>query len=219
MELDELKAGWQALEQRLAMQESLNRELLAQRRVDRVRGRLRWFVACRVVQVALAVALVAWIAPYWIAHRAQPGLLLSGLALHAYGVALAVSGVLELLIAVRAQLAGPVLRVQRYVGYLRGWRGRIGPWLCLSHWLVWIAVVLVIADVFLGVDLWTARPAIVMAWLALSVAGLAATAWGLTVAPPCVRDRLRALVERSGLGQAMPANDPLLDELDRFERA
>lgn len=217
MELDELRAGWQALEQRLATQESLNRELLAQRRVDRVRGRLRWFAACRAVQVALAVALVACIAPYWIAHRAQAGLVLSGLALHAYGVALAVSGILELLIAVRAQLAGPVLRVQRYVGYLRDWRGRVGPWLCLSHWLVWIAVVLVLADVVLGVDLWAVRPAIVLAWLAISMAGLAATVWGLTAAPPCVRDRLRAALQRSGLGQAVPDGEPLLDELDRFE--
>lgn len=219
MELDEMKAGWHALEERLARQEAVNRELLAQRQVDRVRTRLRWFMACRAVQIALAVALVAWIAPYWIAHRGQPALLWSGIALHLYGVALAASGILEALVAVRVQHAGPVLQVQRYVGYLKGWRARIAPWLGLSHWLLWIAMALVLFDVALGVDLWAVKPRLVLAWLAFGGFGLALTVWLLTLAPASVRKPLRAGLKRSSIGATLLGVDRLLDEVDRFEQA
>lgn len=218
MELDELKAAWQVLEQRVQQQEALNRELLEARQLDRMRARLRWFAVCRWLQIAFAIALVAWVAPYWLAHRAQPALLVSGLALHVYGVALAVSGILEALITLRLQAAHPVLVLQRYIGYLKAWRGRIAPWLGLSHWLLWVAAVLVLLDVALGLDLWAVKPSMVLGWLGFSAVGLAVTVWLLYGAPARLRDPLRNWLQRSSIGDAVLGADRLLDEVARFER-
>jgi hypothetical protein len=216
MEPDDLKSAWKALEQRLDRQRAVSLDLFTESRIQAARGRLLWFAVGKWLQVALAIGLSVFAATFWVAERAHPALLASGLALHAYGVALAIAGVMELLLVVRLRAARPVVTIQRYLAYLRVCRARIMPWLALSHWLLWVPAVLVLFRVLFGVDLGAERPIVVLTFLAAGALGLFATLWLLYAAPPRLRRRARAFAETTSTGAAIAAAEGLLDEVDRF---
>lgn len=216
MEPDDLKSAWKALEQRLDRQRAVSLDLFTESRIQAARGRLVWFTVGKWFQVALAIGLSAFAATFWVAERAHPALLASGLALHAYGIALAIAGVMELLLVVRLRAARPVVTIQRYLAYLRVWRARMMPWLALSHWLLWVPAVLVLFRLLFGVDLGAERPIVVWTFLAAGTLGLLATLWLLYASPPRLRQRVRAFAETTSTGAAIAAAEGLLDEIDRF---
>lgn len=216
MEPDDLKTAWKALEQRLERQRAVSVELFTESRIQAARGRLVWFAVGKWLQLALAIGLTVFAATFWVAERAHPALLASGLALHVYGVALAIAAVMEILLVVRLRAARPVVTIQRYLAYLRVWRARMMPWLGLSHWLLWVPAVLVLFRVLFGVDLGAERPIVVLSFVAVGALGLSATLWLLYASPPRLRQRVRAWAETTFSGAAIAAAEGLLDEIDRF---
>ena len=216
MEPDELKTAWKALEQRVERQRAVSLDLFTESRILAARRRLFWFTASKWIQIALAVGLTVLAATFWVAERAHPALLASGLALHVYGVTLAIAGVMELLLVVRLRAARPVVTIQRYLAYLRTWRARMMPWLALSHWLLWVPAILVLFRVLFGVDLGAEEPVVVLSFLAAGALGLLATLWLLYASPPRLRQRVRAFAETTSTGAAIAAAEGLLDEIDRF---
>ena len=216
MEPDDLRTAWKALEQRLERQRAVSIDLFTESRIRAARGRLFWFAVGKWLQVALAIGLTAFAATFWIAERAHPALLASGLALHVYGVALAVAGVMELLLVIGVRAARPVVTIQRYLTYLRVWRARMMPWLALSHWLLWVPALLVLFRLLFGVDLGAEEPMVVWTFLGAGALGLIATLWLLYASPPRLRQRVRAFAETTATGAAIAAAEGLLDEIDRF---
>lgn len=164
MELDDLKTAWHEMEQRLARSEALNRQLLAEMQADRARSALRWFGWAQVVELAFWFALVIFVAPFWIAHRGTPHLLVSGLVLHAYGIAAICVVTTQLLLYVRLHYTGPVLEVQKRVSQLHRLNALSALLLGLPWAVLWVPLVIVAAKAFLGLDLWSPR------WVAGSVA-------------------------------------------------
>ena len=216
MEIEELKTAWRALEQRLDRQRAVSVDLFTESRIELARRRLAWFAVGKWLQVALAIGLAAFAATFWVAERAHPALLASGLALHAYGVALAIAGVMEFLLVVRLRAARPVVTIQRYLAYLRVWRARMMPWLALSHWLLWVPAVLVLFRLLFGVDLGAERPIVVVTFLAAGALGLVATLWLLYASPARVRQRVRAFAGTTATGAAIAAAEGLIEEIERF---
>src|SRR3546814_16086498 len=93
---------------------------------------LRWLPARSVMQVAIGVVLTVFFARFWTSHLGNLPLVLSGITLHAYSVALIISGVTELLLVIRTYSAAQVVTIQKYVTLLRPWRVRSRLWCRLA---------------------------------------------------------------------------------------
>ena len=136
MELDDLKQAWQTLDRRLQQQKEINLQLLTESRMRKARSSLRWLQAGSIAQVALGVVVTVFCATFWSSHLGETALMLSGIALHAYGVAMIVTGVMELLLITRIDYAAQVITIQKYLTLLRQWRIRSKRWLGLSQWIL-----------------------------------------------------------------------------------
>src|SRR3546814_5878274 len=119
MELDELKHAWQSLDRQLQQQKRINLQLLADNRIAGAKRGLRWQQARSVMQVAIGVVLTVFFARFWTSHLGNLPLVLSGITLYAYSVALIISGVTELLLVIRTDYAAQVVTIQKYVTLLR----------------------------------------------------------------------------------------------------
>jgi hypothetical protein len=218
MELDELKAAWQALDRQLQQQKQLNVQLLTETRMRKARAGLRWLLALGIGQVAVGVVVTVFCASFWSSHLHQPALLASGIALHAYGVAMIIAGVTEILLIVRTDYAEQVVTIQKYLTLLRQWRIRTRRWFGLAQWLLWVPVVLVMLEYVGGFDLWAYSRATVGWFLAVGAAGLLASVWLLYWSPQAMRRRVAGYVDDNCAGALLGRAQASLDEIAAFER-
>src|SRR5690606_20847715 len=91
MELDELRQAWQSLDRQLQQQKRINLELLTETRMRKAKAGLRWLQALAVGQIAVGLAVTIFCASFWSSHMREPALLLSGIILHVYGVAMIIA--------------------------------------------------------------------------------------------------------------------------------
>jgi hypothetical protein len=218
MELDDLKAAWADLDKRVEGVETIVRADYRARRMSRARRALGWLGLGQVVQVAIALAIVVTVAPFWIAHRHIPHLLLAGLLLHAYGVFTISAAVVQLLVIGRTYYTGPIVQCQKRLAELRRLRIicelAVGlPWLVL-----WVPALLVIAQVFAGVDLYARVPGWILGNVAFGLLAIVSSVWvarwlaNRPTRPRCVQSLLDDLAGRSL--QRVAAN---LAEIRAFE--
>lgn len=219
MELDELKLAWRSMEQRLDAAGQLGLQLYREDRTDRVRKTLRWLMAGQALQIAIWIAVVMVVAPFWIEHRAVPHLLVFGLVLHAYAVATIVGSALQLCVVARIDYSSPVLALQRRLTQLRTLRIWSTLLLGLPWWLLWTVGFVVGVKHWMGIDLYATAPRLVWANLAFGLAALAASVWFArhiarrareSGQPARFADDLAGHSLRRAIGQ--------LGELARFER-
>jgi hypothetical protein len=154
MELDDLKAGWAELDRRL---ERMEARLAAESTTAGVRAELRPLVIGQWVQVAFGLLLAIAAGSFWADHRDTPSLLVAGLLLHAYGIAMIVAAARNLFLVARVDEAASVLALQHRVVTLRAWRIREGRWFGIVGCFMWVAM-LVWAFGLLGLDIVTERP-------------------------------------------------------------
>src|SRR3546814_6403747 len=124
------------------------------------------------MQVAIGVVLTVFFARFWTSHLGNLPLVLSGITLHAYSVALIISGVTELLLVIRTDYAAQVVTIQKYVTLLRQWRVRSRRRFGLAQGLLWVPGMLVLLAWLVGLDLWAHLPATALGCLAVGVQGL-----------------------------------------------
>lgn len=154
MELDDLKVAWAQMEQRVSAAETLVLNLQAESRLDRMRRTLRWLGWGQAVHCLFWMWFVAVVAPFWIEYRHVPHFLISGLVLHAYGVAVICVGVVQLLLIGRTYYTTPVVTFQRRRAELERFRIVSGLAVGLPWWILWAVVAIVGAQKFLHVDLY-----------------------------------------------------------------
>ena len=219
MELDELKQAWRTLGEQLARQQDLQGQLLREQRLQHVRGRLRPLLWGQALQLLLGIGLIVLGVACWTRNLEIPGLLASGVLVHAFGVMTAVMAALTIVLAAGIDYAAPVLRIQKRLAMLLRLQACNSSLCGLPWWIMWLPVVVAFAG--LGdLDPAAGTPTWIAGSLAVGVAGLAATwAW---VAWSARRARI---VEADGPGcRAGDGSDGirrglrLLDELARFER-
>ena len=218
MELDDLKQAWQTLDRRLQQQKEINLQLLTESRMRKARSSLRWLQAGSIAQVALGVVVTVFCATFWSSHLGETALMLSGIALHAYGVAMIVTGVMELLLITRIDYAAQVITIQKYLTLLRQWRIRSKRWLGLSQWILWIPVTLVMLGYWFGFDLWAYSHATIYWSLAASVVGLLATLWLMYWSPSALRKRVGDYLDDNSTDSLLKRVQAALDEIAAFER-
>jgi len=209
MEFDELKATWTALHADVAKLTALQLDLARQHGLDRFKASLRPLLRGQALQMGLGALLALWGGTFWVAHRAVPHLLATGLVLHAYGLALLLFG-----IRMHVLLGGlgpelPVLELQRLAG-IRHFYARVGLHaLGLPWWVLWLPLLAMALMSLFGADLVRNLGP----WYGLNLA-FGFLGWGLTVliarwAPT----RFEALAAGASLRRA----EAILAELDRFE--
>ncbi len=218
MELDELKQAWQSLDRQLQQQKRINLELLTETRMRKAKAGLHWLQALSVGQILVGLVVTVFCASFWSAHMDAPALLLSGIVLHVYGVAMIITGVMEMLLLVRTDYAAQVVTIQKYLTLLRQWRIRTKRWFGLAQWILWIPVILVMLEYLIGFNLWAHSPATVGWFVAVGVTGLLATLWLMFWSPRALRRRVGDYVDGNSTGALLKRAQASLDEIARFER-
>lgn len=176
MDMNQLETAWQGLDERLAGLERHARRDHERRTVDGVRARLRLLTVGQLVQLAIGIAIVVFAGPYWIRHWGSPHLVVYGLAIHVYGLALLLGAVTQLMQLWRIDYRQPVLVVQKRLLELAWFRVRSERWLLVAGFVVWVPFVFA-AAASVGLDVWTTNPLAVWLNLAVGVAMAAGVGW------------------------------------------
>lgn len=214
MELDDLKSAWQSLDRRLQLDNALRLHDLRERKLEKARGNLRMLLAGMFVQALLGIGLIVLGVACWRHNLDAPGLLLTGILLHAAGVAhVAFAGIVTGL-ATTVDYSAPVLSIQKRLRLLLRVQVFNSNACGLPWWILWVLVVVG----FAGLDPRRPvgpTPAWIWASLAVGVAGMIATwAWSMRAArKPRAAD---AWVD-DGTG-GIRRSLRMLDDLESFER-
>ena len=214
MELDDLKLAWQTLDARLARLDQVQLDLLQERRFDRARRNLRPLLVGMALQALLGIGLVLLGVACWTRNPDVPGLLLSGIALHAFGVMhIALAGIVAGL-ASTLDYGASVLAIQKRLRLLL--RMQVfnsnacgAPW-----WIMWVVVVIGVAGLSPAPDA-TATPAWIWISLGIGAIGTVAT-WAWTARAARKPGPLYARIDDGADG--IRRNLRLFDDIERFER-
>ncbi|QOW19777.1 serine/threonine protein kinase [Lysobacter ciconiae] len=216
MELDDLRQAWHSLDARLQQQNALGTRMLTERSLEKARRHLRPLQWGQVAQMLFGLACLALGVTGWNGYPPQPGTLVAGIVLHAYGVAVMISGGITLGLIGQIDYAAPVLHIQKQLARLRRFYVLSGAVVGLSWWVLWVPAVVLLAA--LGGQ---ARPAWFYPWEYLSVAagvvGVIATIWFHRLSRGPGRARLARWMEDSATGHSLRQAQARIDEIASFE--
>lgn len=217
MEPDELKAAWQALNQRLERQTALDLQLLRERRLDRLQGSLRPLFWGQLLQILLGAALALLGIACWKNNLHAAGYLVAGIVLHAFGIANAALGGITMGLIGGIDHAAPVLKIQKRLTVLRKFYLFGAVLVGLPWWIMWVVVVIAFAGLS-GHAPHDGTPPWVWISLAFGALGMLAT-WGLyrwSHADPA-RARLAKWMDDAASTTSLRKAQALLDEARQFE--
>lgn len=222
-ELAELKRAWQALDASLQRQNDMQYALLHDRRVRRVRSRLRPLLVGQCLQMLFGVALIVLGVDVWRHYWEVPHLLASGVLMHVLGVATVAAGGTVCGLIARIDHSQPVLDLQRRLAEVRRAYVVSGLLVGLPWWIAWVPFVMALAASVAGVDAYAHAGGNWFGnWLLVSVAigvvGLAATyafhRWSRAPQRAGLAERLADWASGASLRRAQAE----LDELARYAR-
>ena len=216
MELDDMKAAWKTLDERLDRQAALNFLVFREGKLDRMKRGLRPLVWGQAIQIVFGALIALWGGSFWIDHRDVPHLLVAGVIVHASGISMiALGAVMEALIA-RLDYSAPVLTIQRQLAQLRKVYVRGGLAIGLPWWVLWIPFLMVALKSAFGADLFLNAPGVVWINVAFGVVGMLAT-WGF-LRWAGGRPRLAQRFDDHAAGRGIVRAQGVLDEIARFEQ-
>jgi hypothetical protein len=176
MELDELKASWQRLDQRVQELTLINHRLVTDAAVRKARWRLAPVVAGAMANVIIGVVIAVASGSLWSAHLDSIPVLISGITLHALGIVFVVIGAGRLALARQVDFSRPVLEIQRSLAALQKWEA----WSFHAAWIAVcalpLAIVISIAMAAMGAHFWERASGYLLinlvVWLAIALAPL-----------------------------------------------
>lgn len=218
MELDELKSAWQTLDRRLDQHDRINLLLLIEQRVAKAKSRLRPLFFGQVMQILSGVLMIALGVSVWSSNREVPSLLISGLIVHVYGVAMIIVAGVTLGMIAAINDAAPVLEIQKRLARLRTIYIRGGMAIGLAWWLIWIPFVTAFFNWLAGVNFIDRVPGVVVIGTVIGLVGLFATRLLHRWAHDPQRPRLARFLDNSMTGSSLRKAREELDMLNEFER-
>ena len=218
MEHDDLKTAWQALEARMARSDAVQRALLRDTRMTRVRSLLRPLLWGNVLQFLLGIGLILLGVACWTRNTGVAGLLASGLVVHAFGVLTVVMAAMVIVLTATLDPEGPVLRAQKRLTLLLRLTTLNGA-ACGAPWAVmWLLVVVAFAGLGGTPDAAAATPSWIVWSFWIGVVGtVAAWAWMWRQSRRPDPDA-GACVPRADGTDGIRRSQRLVDEITRFER-
>jgi hypothetical protein len=218
MELDDMKASWTLINQRLEQQQVLNLQIFKDNKLDRAKRALRPLKWGQILQIAAGGYFMLQWGPYWVAHRDATHLMICGLTMHAYGLMLVLTAARNLYLQSRLDYGVPVLEIQRRVAALRSWRLREALLYGVTGCLIWVPFLLLLfASV--GVDVWRNAPGVVWWNLVASAACLVLLYGFVRFSRLPGRERLGAWLDDTVVGRSVRNTQALVEEIARFEHA
>lgn len=218
MELDDFKQAWQTIDARLERQNAINLRLYTDGKLDKARAGLRPLVWGQVLQMLFGVLLMLLAGSYWVDHRDALPLLVSGLVVHAYGLAITILGGITLGMISQIDYAAPVLRIQQQLAQLRRFYIRGGMFTGLSWWVLWVPAVIVLSGLGGHVDGQSWLLEFLYIGIGIGVAGLLATWWFHRWSHHPSRPRLAEAMDNSLTGNSLRKAQCVLDEIERFQQ-
>jgi hypothetical protein len=218
MDNDELKAAWQALNQRIERHDALNLQLLRERNLDKVQRSLRPLFWGQFLQILLGIGMIVLGVACWKSNLHAAGYLLAGIVLHAFGIANAALGGIAMGLIGGIDHSAPVLKIQRQLALLRKFYLFGAVLLGLPWWIMWVVVVVAFAGLA-GHPPHGGTPAWIWTSLAVGASGLLAT-WGLyrwSHADP-KRAKLAKWMDDAVSTASLRKAQAQLDEMREFER-
>ena len=216
MELDELKATWQALDRKLQQSNAIQLQLFKDGRMKNMRAGLRPLLWGQIVQILFGVLTTLIGIAFWSQNRDVTHLFCTGLILHIYGVLTIIAAGFTLGRIRTIDYAAPVLSIQKQLASVR--RAYVGSGLMVGYawWLLWIPFAVVVFDL-LGVDIITVAPGFVLLSTAVGIAGLLAM-WGFhRWASSSRRGKFAQGYAESLSGVSLRRAQHVLDEVKQFE--
>ncbi len=218
MELDDFKQAWQTLDARLERQNAINLRLYTDGKLDKARAGLRPLVWGHLLQMLFGVLLMLLAGSYWVGHRDALPLLVSGLVVHAYGLAITILGGITLGMINQIDYAAPVLGIQKQLAQLRRFYIRSGIFTGLSWWVLWVPVLIVLSGLGGDVDGQSWLLKFLYINTGVGVAGLLAMWWFHRWSHHPSRPRLAKAMDNSMTGSSLRKAQRLVDEIARFEQ-
>lgn len=218
MELDDLKQAWQTIDRRLEQHNTLQLHVLRDRKLDTLRRRLRPLAWGQAIQMLVGVLTVMLSVAFWTQHRTEPHLLVAGIVMHVYGVAMIAIGGITLGWLSRFDYAAPVLTMQKQLAGVRRIYVIGGMCIGLPWWALWVPALMVFLKAIFGADIYLNMPSFVWINSGVGIAGLLATGWFHRWSRQPNRPRLARMVEDSLTGRSLRKAQGVLDELRQFEQ-
>ena len=218
MELDDFKQAWQTLDRRLERQNEINLHLYSDGKLRKVRAGLRPLFWGQVAQIIFGVLLMLMAGSFWVDHHDVPRMLVSGLVVHAYGLAITIMAGVTLGKISQIDYAAPVLGIQKQLAELRRFYIRNGIVAGLSWWVLWMPFMAMLFMGGVGADLYANAPSVIWIGTGVGIAGLAATWWFHRWSRHPRRPRLAKAMDDSLTGGSLRKAQRLLDELAQFEQ-
>jgi serine/threonine-protein kinase len=217
MELDELKATWQALDRKLSQSNAIQLQLFKDGRMKNLRAGLRPLFWGQIVQILFGVITLLIGIAFWSEHRDAMHLFWTGLILHVYGVVTIISAGITLGKIGSIDYAAPVLSIQKQLASVR--RVYVGSGIVVGHawWLLWIPYAVVVFA-YLDIDIVTVAPGFIWISVGIGIAGLLAMwlfhRWASSSRGGTLGQRYLESLGGGSLRRAQRA----LDEIARFEQ-
>jgi serine/threonine-protein kinase len=217
MELDDMKLAWQTLDRRLDLQTVLNLQLLKEGKFDKMRTSLRPMRWAQILSIVSACALIVFAASIWATHWQQPLVLVSGLIMHIYGIAVCIACGRTLALISGIDYSAPVLSIQQQLATLRAFYLRCSFWLGNAWWLLWMPFA-VLGWAWAGVPsaFYERVMPILIGSTFIGIAGICLTSWLHRRWQRNRPDQAPTLENQSVRGIAKAQK--FLDEIVRFEK-
>lgn len=215
MKLDTLKSAWAALDHKLDSQNALLLQQARRSRLQSLRHKLRPLAWGQTLQMLLGVPVILLGVSAWQAGGPSH-LVVAGIIVHVYGIAMILLGGLVHGSLARFDLDAPVLAVQQRLARLHRLYVIGGTTLGLAWWVLWIPFMMTLfalvgADFYRGVG-----APVIAAMTAGGVLGLLATwafdRWARR------RPELHRKLRRAMAGESLARATAELEALQRFER-
>lgn len=220
MELDDLKTAWKSLDRKLELDNALRLAELRDRKAERMRHSLRPLAWGQSLQLLFGAVVMFLGAACWARHPGIATMVVCGLAVHAYGLAVVIASGITLGLARSVDLGEPVMAMQLRLARLRKAcmvSGRIAglPW-----WVLWMPMLGVLAGLENPVLPPGQLPVAEWIWstLAVGALGLVGTWLFHRWAHQPRRAELGRRIDDYFAGSALRQAQAQLDELVRFER-
>lgn len=216
MELDELKATWQALDRKLQQSNAIQLQLFKDGRMKNMRAGLRPLFWGQIVQILFGVLNILIGIAFWSEHRDVMHLFCIGLILHVYGVITVITAGYTLGRISGIDYAAPVLEIQKQLASVR--RAYVGSGIIAGHawWLLWIPYTVVIFA-YLGIDIHAVSPSYLYISVAVGIVGLLAMLGLQYWASSSRNGKFGQRFTESMIGGSLRRAQRVLDEVKQFE--
>ena len=215
MELEELKRTWDALNQHIKRDSTINLALYTDHKLTRLRARLRPLFAGQILQILFGILFVLLAALLWSTKPAAAPVIAAGVVIHAYGIGCIIAAGVVMGAIANIDYSGSVLDIQEKLtrarrAYIVG--GIVGG---LTWWFLWIPLLMVLLA-FVHVNLYAHAPSVVWIGMTVGLIGLSGMLCLYAYSRKPGHERLRRFVDEAVVGRSLERSQAQLDEVRQF---